>query len=125
VQYIAHLTQIFSGVQLNASDDRNIRVVREEIKDFASTRKIFDSGLKLIILDEADALTNDAQAALRRIIEKYTRNTRFCLICNHVNKIIPAIQSRCTKFRFGPLAEPQVRMKLDEVIKKEKCVPST
>jgi replication factor C subunit 3/5 len=107
-------------LELNASDDRKINVVREQIKDFASTKKIFDTGIKLIILDEADAMTNDAQAALRRVIEKYSANTRFCLICNHVNKIIPAIQSRCTKFRFGPLDLNQVRPRLEEIIATEK-----
>jgi len=107
-------------LELNASDDRKINVVREEIKDFASTKKIFDTGIKLVILDEADAMTQDAQAALRRIIEKYSTNTRFCLICNHVNKIIPAIQSRCTKFRFGPLDMNQVRPRLEEIIGMEK-----
>ena len=89
--------------QLNASDDRGIDVVREQIKSFAGTRKLFSTGVKLIVLDEADNMTHDAQFALRRVIEKYTRNTRFCLICNYVSKIIPALQSRCTRFRFAPL----------------------
>jgi len=83
-------------------------------------KKIFDTGIKLVILDEADAMTNDAQAALRRVIEKYTSNTRFCIICNHVNKIIPAIQSRCTKFRFGPLDLSQVRPRLEQIISTER-----
>lgn len=107
-------------LELNASDDRKISVVRERIKDFASTKTIFDTGLKLVILDEADAMTSDAQAALRRIIENYSRTTRFCLICNHINKIIPAIQSRCTKFRFGPLKESQLRARLEYIAEQEK-----
>lgn len=106
-------------LELNASDDRTITMVREQIKDFASTKKILDKGLKLIILDEADAITQEAQAALRRIMEKYSKNTRFCLMCNHVNKIIPAIQSRCTRFRFGPLQETHVRQRLNEIISLE------
>ena len=77
------------ALELNASDDRGIGVVRDRIKEFAGTKKLFSSGIKLVILDEADAMTQDAQAALRRVIEKYTSNTRFCLICNYVNKIIP------------------------------------
>jgi replication factor C subunit 3/5 len=84
-------------LELNASDDRGIDVVRDQIKEFAGTKKIFGTGIKLIILDEADAMTSDAQAALRRVIEKATSNARFCLICNYVNKIIPALQSRCTR----------------------------
>jgi len=95
-------------LELNASDDRGIQVVRNQIKEFAGTKKLFCSGIKLIILDEADSMTNDAQFALRRVIEKYTKNARFCLVCNYVSKIIPALQSRCTRFRFGPLSENQV-----------------
>eukprot|EP00455_Lapot_gusevi_P053413 TRINITY_DN8321_c0_g2_i1.p1 TRINITY_DN8321_c0_g2~~TRINITY_DN8321_c0_g2_i1.p1 ORF type:complete len:335 (+),score=51.35 TRINITY_DN8321_c0_g2_i1:74-1078(+) len=101
-------------LELNASDDRGIDVVRE-LKDFASTRTIFSGGYKLVILDEADMMTKDAQFALRRVIEKYAKNTRFCLICNYVNKIIPALQSRCTRFRFSPLDPTHISNKLREV----------
>ncbi|KJE89505.1 replication factor C 5 [Capsaspora owczarzaki ATCC 30864] len=108
-------------LELNASDDRGIGVVREQIKEFASTRTITSSGgTKLVILDEADAMTSDAQAALRRVIEKYTRNTRFCLICNYVSKITPAIQSRCTRFRFAPLSSEQMLDRLNFVIESER-----
>lgn len=107
-------------LELNASDDRGIGVVRQQILSFASTRTIFKSGFKLIILDEADAMTNDAQNALRRVVEKFTENVRFCLICNYLSKIIPAIQSRCTRFRFGPLGNEQILPRLNYVIEQEK-----
>lgn len=106
-------------LELNASDDRGIGIVRGQIYSFASTKTIFKSGFKLVILDEADAMTQDAQNALRRVIEKFTENTRFCLICNYLTKIIPAIQSRCTRFRFGPLSNKQILPRLDYVIEKE------
>lgn len=106
-------------MQLNASDDRGIDVVREQIKNFAGTRKLFSSGVKLVVLDEADAMTSDAQFALRRVIEKYTKNTRFCLICNYVSKIIPALQSRCTRFRFAPLKRDQIEGRLRQILDKE------
>ncbi|XP_022916526.1 replication factor C subunit 5 isoform X2 [Onthophagus taurus] len=107
-------------LELNASDDRGIGIVRGQILTFASTRTIFKSGFKLIILDEADAMTLDAQNALRRIIEKYTENIRFCIICNYLSKITPAIQSRCTRFRFGPLSPEQILPRLNYVIDEEK-----
>jgi replication factor C subunit 3/5 len=75
--------------------------------------------INIIILDEADAMTNDAQFALRRIIEKYTRNARFCFICNYVSKIIPALQSRCTRFRFAPLQQHLIKNRLIEIADKE------
>ncbi len=111
-------------LELNASDTRGINVVRNEIKEFAGTQQLFSKGVKLIILDEADAMTSDAQFALRRVIEKYTKNARFCLICNYVSKIIPALQSRCTRFRFAPLHPQQIQGRLEEVAKAEK-VPIT
>ena len=106
--------------QLNASDDRGIDVVREQIKQFAETRTLFAKGFKLIVLDEADMMTQAAQSALRRVIEQYTKNVRFCIICNYVYKITPAIQSRCTRFRFSPLPIPEVEKRLVGVIDSEK-----
>ncbi|KAI5480872.1 replication factor C subunit 3 [Pseudohyphozyma bogoriensis] len=109
-------------LELNASDDRGIDVVREQIKNFASTKMTAQgaAGFKLIILDEADMMTNTAQSALRRVIEQYTKNVRFCIICNYVNKINPAVQSRCTRFRFGPLPILEVGKRIDHVIAEEK-----
>jgi replication factor C subunit 3/5 len=116
-------------LELNASDDRGIDVVREQIKTFASTKQIFTTGsaasrtgiagFKLIILDEADAMTNTAQMALRRIMEKYTANTRFCIIANYSHKLSPALLSRCTRFRFSPLKERDIRVLVDKVIEEE------
>ena len=117
-------------LELNASDDRGIDVVRNEIKDFASTSaslfgfKAGGPGIKLVVLDEADQMSHDAQAAMRRVIEKYTRNVRFCIICNHVNKVIPAIQSRCTRFRFGPVKKAQMLPRLEAIAQAE-SVPYT
>lgn len=76
-------------------------------------------GVKLVILDECDSMTSQAQFALRRIIEKFSKTTRFCLICNYVAKIIPPVQSRCTRFRFGPLSDESVSAKLGEVCRLE------
>eukprot|EP00796_Vickermania_ingenoplastis_P005350 gene5351-3848_t len=111
-------------LELNASDDRGIDVVRNLIKEFCSTGSIFSSGpstapFKLVVLDEADHMSHDAQAALRRVIEKYTRNARFCLLCNHVNKVIPALQSRCTRFRFSPVKKSEMLPRLRMVATQE------
>ncbi|CAB3401991.1 unnamed protein product [Caenorhabditis bovis] len=115
-------------LELNASDDRGIDVVRNTIVQFAQTKSLFSTAkdaagdgikFKLVILDEADAMTKDAQNALRRIIEKYTDNVRFCIICNYLSSIIPAIQSRCTRFRFAPLEMKLIGPRLDHVVKQE------
>lgn len=109
----------FTVMKLDASDDRGINSVRDEIKGFAEKKNIFNKGIKLIILDEADSMTFDAQFALRRIIEKYSDNTRFCFICNYENKIIPAIKSRCANFRFNPIDTKIIKSKLKKICKKE------
>jgi len=106
-------------LELNASDDRGIDVVRDQIKNFASTRQIFTTGFKLIILDEADAMTNVAQNALRRVIEKFTKNTRFCILANYSNKLNPALLSRCTRFRFSPLDQNAILDRINFVCKSE------
>jgi replication factor C subunit 3/5 len=106
-------------LELNASDDRGINIVRNEVQDFASTRTMMSNKFKWIILDECDAMTKDAQMALRRVMEKYVKNARFCLICNYVSKIIPALQSRCTRFRFQPLPEEFVKARLEYICEEE------
>lgn len=106
-------------LELNASDNRNIQVVRKLIKEFASCRTLFNTGYKLIILDEVDSMTNDAQFCLRRIMETYCENVRFCFICNFVGKIIPAIQSRCSKFKFSNLNTDQISSRLETIMKEE------
>lgn len=106
-------------LELNASDDRGIDVVRNQIKEFASTMQIFSKGFKLIILDEADAMTSAAQNSLRRIIEKYTKNTRFCILANYAHKLNPALISRCTRFRFHPISEGAIKDRIKNVIVRE------
>ncbi|KAI5956576.1 RFC3 [Candida jiufengensis] len=111
-------------LELNASDDRGIDVVRNQIKNFASTRQIFTNSsspqFKLIILDEADAMTSIAQNSLRRIIEKFTKNCRFCILANYSHKLNPALISRCTRFRFHPIDEESIRNRINNIIIKEK-----
>ncbi len=90
-------------LETNASDERGIDVVRNKIKDFARTKSVSDAPFKIVYLDEADALTREAQQALRRTMEDYSNSTRFILSCNYSSKIISPIQSRCAVFRFKPL----------------------
>ena len=107
-------------LELNASDERGIDVVRGKIKDFARTVSLGDVPFKIIFLDEADSLTNDAQNALRRTMELYVNATRFILSANYSSKIIEPIQSRCSVFRFRPLKEEEVREMLERVAHGEK-----
>ncbi len=109
-----------SIMETNASTDRGIQVVREQIKDFARTKSIGDVGFKLCILDEADALTRDAQNALRRTMEQYSNTCRFVLLCNYSSKIIDPIQSRCAIFRFKPLSRDEIKEIIENISKSEK-----
>lgn len=112
-------------IELNASDERGINVVRGKIISFAkvaigtSDPKYLCPPYKIIILDEADAMTKEAQAALRKVMEENSNITRFCFICNYINQIIEPINSRCVKIRFKPIARKSIISKLEWIAKQE------
>jgi replication factor C small subunit len=105
--------------ELNASDERGIDVVRNQIKQFARTTPLGEATFKILFLDEADALTTDAQAALRRTMESYAQTCRFILSCNYSSKIIDPIQSRCAIYRFKPLGPEAVREEVRRIASRE------
>ncbi|ROW16094.1 hypothetical protein VPNG_01922 [Cytospora leucostoma] len=116
-------------LELNASDERGISIVREKVKDFARMQltnpppgykeRYPCPPFKIIILDEADSMTQDAQSALRRTMETYSKITRFCLICNYVTRIIDPLASRCSKFRFKSLDQGNAKKRLEVIAEKE------
>jgi replication factor C small subunit len=106
-------------LELNASDERGIPMVREKIKTYAKTGTIQKASFRLIILDECDQMTGEAQTALRRIMEVSSRTSRFILICNYSSKIIEPIQSRCAIFRFPDLQKEDVINRLRYIAEKE------
>ncbi len=106
-------------LELNASDERGIDVIRNKVKDFARTKSLGNVPFKIIYLDESDALTQEAQQALRRTMEDYTATCRFILSANYGSKIIDPIQSRCALFRFSPLNDKDISERLHMVAKKE------
>ncbi len=112
-------------MELNASDARGIDVIRTYIKDFAKARPPREVSFKILILDEADNMTAPAQQALRRTMEKYTKNCRMILICNYSNKIIPPIQSRCVVFRFSSLNDDDIKDRIEYIAKNEKITLAT
>jgi len=105
-------------LELNASNDRSIDIIRRKIKTFA--KNMTDKPFKIIVLDEADSMTSSSQAALRRIIEKYSNNTRFCIICNYLSYIKDPIKSRCLKLRFYPFDKLSIHKQLKFIAQKEK-----
>lgn len=106
-------------IEMNASDERGIDVVRHKIKEFARTAPLGGAPFKIIFLDEADALTADAQAALRRTMEMFSKSCRFILSCNYVSRIIEPIQSRCAVFRFKAVPKEAMKKRLLEICQKE------
>jgi replication factor C small subunit len=107
-------------LELNASDERGIGIIREKVKNFARTAAMASSvSFKILIMDEADHLTSDAQHALRRTMEIYTKTCRFCLLGNYSENIIDPIQSRCSVFRFSPLEEPDLKDNVQVIADKE------
>jgi len=106
-------------MELNASDERGIDIVREKIKNFARIRTLGEIPFKILILDEADHMTSEAQHALRRTMERYTESCRFILICNYSGRVIEAIQSRCAIFRFTPLSDKEITERLRHIAEEE------
>ncbi len=106
-------------LELNASDERGINVIREKVKEFARSRAPEGIPFKIVLLDEADNMTGDAQQALRRLMELYTASTRFILLANYPSKIIDPIQSRCAFFRFTPLSRDDVVGRLRYIAERE------
>jgi replication factor C subunit 3/5 len=106
-------------IHLNASDDRGIDIIRNQISQFVKTKSLFGTGMKFVILDEVDYMTKNAQQALRSLIQQYSTNVRFCLICNYISRIDTALQNEFVRLRFCQLPKEKIFNFLNEIQKKE------
>lgn len=106
-------------IHLNASDDRGIEIIRNQINSFVNTKSLFGEGLKFVILDEVDYMTKNAQQALRYLIQQYSDSIRFCLICNYISKIENSLQNEFIKLRFSQLPKKEIFKYLKNIVDKE------
>ena len=109
-------------IHLNASDDRGIDIIRNQINQFVNTKTIFGKGMKFVILDEVDYMTKNAQQALRYLIQQYSKDIRFCLICNYISRIDISLQNEFVRLRFCQLPKKDIYNFLNKIIKEEKII---
>ena len=105
-------------IEVNASDDRRLEMVRTTIKNIAQSATIGDAPFRIVLLDETDGMTSDAQNALKRIMERYSNNIRFIITCNDRNKIIFALQSRCANYHFKPISNESMLEVIQSILQK-------
>ena len=120
--YQERYNQVGKGltIHLNASDERGIDIIRNQISQFVNSKALFTTGLKIVVLDEVDYMTKNAQQALRYLISRYSSNVRFCLICNYISKIDDALQSELLRLKFNNLPSVLIKKLLKHIIIEEK-----
>jgi replication factor C subunit 3/5 len=120
--YQEKTNQVYKGliIHLNASDERGIDIIRVQINQFVNSKSLFNKGMKFVILDEIDAMTKNAQLALRYLIQNYSSSVRFCLICNYISRIDDGLQNECLKLRFNQLPEQDINKFLTNIVTHEK-----